>query len=93
MEAIVFNKTPWANNFNDMYSMVDKPSKLAMEAQDRQGAQACAPLCTPSVCQLPSGPSRNFDLHTQAAVSVYSVFCSLIALMMITPEIYIVKTT
>jgi hypothetical protein len=63
--------------------MVDKASQLAIEAQDRQRALAGAPVSTPSVCQLPSGPSHKIDPQTREAVSVYSVYCSLIGLVMI----------
>jgi len=72
--------------------MVDEAWKLAIEAQDRQRALAGAPVGTPSVCELPGGPSLKIDQQTREAVSVYSVFCSSIGLMMITPEISIVKT-
>ena len=79
MEAIVFTKTPWPIISDEMYSMVDKTWQLAIEAQDRQRALAGAP----SVCQLPSGPSLKIDPQTPEAVSVYSVFCSSIGLVMI----------
>jgi len=93
MEAIVFTKTPWPIISDEMYSMVDEAWKLAIEAQDQQRALAGAPVGTPSVCQLPGGPSLKIDLHTREAVSVYSVFCSSIGLMMILNlESYIVKT-
>ena len=93
MEAIVFTKTPWPIISDEMYSMIDKASKLAIEAQDRQRALAGAPVGTPSVCQLPSGPSLQLDLQTREAVSVYSVFCFTIGLMTILNlKIYIFKT-
>jgi len=92
MAAIVFPKTPWSITSDEKYSMVKKEWKLAIEAQDRQRALAGAPIGSPSVCQLPGGPSLKIDLQTREAVSVYSVFCSPIGLMMITPDIYIVKT-
>jgi len=83
MEAIVFTKTPWSIISHEKYSMVDKAWQLAIEAQDRQRALAGAPVGTPCVCELPSGPSLKIDPQTQEAVSVYSVFCSLIGLVMI----------
>jgi hypothetical protein len=93
MEAMVFTKTLWPIISNEKYSMVDEAWKLAIEAQDRQWALAGAPLGTPSVCQLPSGPSLKIDPHTREAASVYSIFCYLIGLMMILNlETYIVKT-
>jgi hypothetical protein len=93
MEAIVFTKTPWPIISDEKYSMVDEAWKLAIEAQDRQRALAGAPVGAPSVCQLPSGPSLQIDPQTREAVSVYSVFCSSIGLMMILNlESYIVKT-
>jgi len=49
--------------------MVEEAWKLAIEAQDRQRALPSAPVGTPSVCQLPSGPSLKIDLHTREAVS------------------------
>jgi len=92
-EAIIFTKTPWPVISDEKYSMVDVAWKLAIEAPDRQRALAGAPVGTPSVCQLPSGPSLEIDLETRDAVSVYSVFCSSIGLIMIlNPQKYIVKT-
>jgi len=82
MEAIVFTKTPWPIISNEKYSMVDKAWQLAIEAQDRQGALAGAPVGAPSVCRLPGGPFLKIDPQTREAVSVYSVFCSSIGLMM-----------
>jgi len=70
IEAIVFTKTPWPILFDDKYSKVEQAWKLAIEAQDRQRAIAGAPPCTPSVCQLPSGPSLTIDLQTWQAVSI-----------------------
>jgi len=93
MEAIVFTKTPWPIISDEKYSMVDEAWKLAIEAQDCQQALAGAPVGTPSVCQLPSGPSLKIDPQTREAVRVYSVFWSSIGLMMILNlETYIVKT-
>jgi len=92
MEAIVFTKTPWPIISDEKYSMVDEAWKLALESQDRQRALAGAPVATQSVCQLPGGPSLKIDLQTREAVSVCSVFCSSIGLMMILNlETYIVK--
>jgi len=92
IEAIVFMKTPRPIISDEKYSMVGEAWQLAIEAQDRQQALAGAPVGTPSVCQLPGGPSLKIHPQTQA-VSVYSVFCSWIGLIIIiTPEIYIVKT-
>jgi len=82
MEAIVFTKTPWPIISDEKYSMVDEACQLAIEAQDRQWALAGAPVGTPNVCQLPGGPSLKIDPQTREAVSVNSVFCSLIRLMM-----------
>jgi hypothetical protein len=83
MEAIIVTKTPWPIISDEMYSMVDKAWQLAVEAQDRQQALAGTPVGSPSVCQLPSGGSLIIDPQTGEAVSVYSVFCSLIGLGMI----------
>ena len=83
MEAIVFTKTPWPIISDEKYSMVDEAWQLAIEAQDRRRALAGAPVGAPSVCQLPGGPSLKIDPQTRDAVSVYSVFCSSIGLMMI----------
>jgi len=92
MKAIVFTKTPWPIIYDEKYSVVDEACNLAIEAQDGQQALADAPIVTPSVCQLPSGPSLKIGPQTREAVSVSSVVCSSIGLMMITPEIYIVQT-
>jgi len=93
MEAIVFTKTPWQIISDEKYSKVEEAWKLAIDAQDRQRALSGAPVGTPSVCQLPGGASLKIDLQTQEAVSVYSVFCSSLGLMMIlTPQKSILKT-
>ena len=70
MEAIVFTKTPWPIISNDKYSMVEEAWKLAIDAQDRQRALAGAPVGTPSVCQLPGGPSLKIDPQTREAASL-----------------------
>jgi hypothetical protein len=82
MEAIEFTKTPWPIISDEKYSMVDEAWRLAIEAQNRQGALAGAPGGAPSVCQLPGGPSLTIDLQTREAISVNSVCCSSIGLMM-----------
>ena len=92
MEAMVFTKNRWPIVSDEKYSMVDQACKLAIEAQDHPRALAGAPVGTPFVCQLPCGPSRKIDPQTREAANVNSVFRSSIGLMMITPEIYIVKT-
>jgi len=83
IEAIIYTNTPWPIISDEKYSMVDRAWKLAIEAQDRQWALAGAPVGTPTVCQLPCGPSLKIDLQTQEAVTVYSVFCSSFELLMI----------
>jgi len=70
MQAIVFTKTPWPILSNDKYSMVEEASKLAIEAHNRQWALAGTPVATPSVCQLPGGPSLKMDPQTREAVSL-----------------------
>ena len=93
MEAIVFTKTPWQIISDEKYSIVDDAWKLAIEAHDRQRALAGAPVGTPSVCQLPSGPSLIIDPQTREAVSVYFVICSSTGpRMILNLETYIVKT-
>jgi hypothetical protein len=69
MEAIVFMKTPWPILSDDKYLMVEEAWKLAIVAQDRQRALAGAAPGTPSVNQLPSGPSRKIDPQIREAVS------------------------
>jgi hypothetical protein len=63
--------------------MVDEDWKLAIEAQDCQRALPGAPVGTPSVCQLPGGPSLEINPETWDAVSVYSGFYSSIGVTMI----------
>jgi hypothetical protein len=93
MEAIVFTKTPWPIISDVKYSMVDEAWKVPIEAQDPQRALAGALEGAPSVCQLPGGLSFTIDPQIREAVSVYSVFCSSIGLMMIQNlQSYIVKT-
>jgi len=70
MEAIVFTKDPWPIFSDDKYSMVEEAWKLVIEAQDRQRALAGAPVGSPSVCQLPGGPSLKIDPQTPEAVSL-----------------------
>jgi hypothetical protein len=67
MEGIVFTKTPWPILPDDKYRTVDAAWKLAIEAQDCQQALAGAPPGTPSVSQLPSGPSLKIDPQGQLA--------------------------
>jgi len=87
MQAIVFTKTPSPIISDEKYLMVDEAWQLPIDAQDHQRALAGAPVGAPSVCRLPSGPSLKIDPHTQEAVSVNSVFCSLIGLvMMLNPK-------
>jgi len=50
--------------------MVEEAWKPAIDAQEGQWALAGASAGTPSVCQLPSGPSLTINLQTQQAVSV-----------------------
>jgi hypothetical protein len=93
MEAIVFPKTPWQIISNEKYSMVDEASKLAIEAQDLLRAFAGVAVGTPSVCPLPGGPALKIEPQTQHAVSVCSVFCSSIRVMMVLDlETYTGKT-
>jgi len=60
-EAIIFTMTPWPIISDEKYSMVDEDSQLAIEAQDRQPALAGTPEGTPTVDQLPGGPSLEID--------------------------------
>jgi len=53
--------------------MVDEAWKLAIQPQYRQRAFAGAPVGTPSVCELPGGPSLKIDRQTGEAVSLQ--FC------------------
>jgi len=70
IEAIVITKNPWPIISDDKYSLVEEAWNLAIEAQNRQRALARAPLGTPSVCQLPGGPSLQSDPQTRTAVSL-----------------------
>jgi len=69
IEPRVFMKTAWPILSDDKYSMVEEDWKIAIEAQDRQRALAGAPAGTPSVCQLPSGPSLKISPQTREAAS------------------------
>ena len=64
MEAILFRKTPSPILSDDKYSTVQKAWKLAIEHQDHPRALPRAPIGTPSVCQLPGGPSLKIDPQT-----------------------------
>ena len=70
MDAIVFRKTPWPILSDDKDSMVEEVWKLPIEFQDHQRALAGAPEGTPSVCQLPGGPSLNIDPQTRESLSL-----------------------
>jgi hypothetical protein len=70
MEAIEFTKTPSPILSDAKYSMVEEAWKQAIEAQDRQRALAGAPVGTPSLCQLPGGPSLKIDPQRREAVSL-----------------------
>jgi len=92
MEAIVFTKTPWAIISDEKYQMAEEAWTLSIEAQDHQWPIAGASIGTPSVFQLPGGPSLKINPQTRDAVSVYSVFFSSIRLMLIlNPQKYTVK--
>ena len=56
--------TPWPIIYDEKYSMVEEDWKLLIEAQDCQRALAGASVGTPSVCQLPGGPSLKIDPQT-----------------------------
>ena len=64
MKPIIFTKNPRPIISDEKYSKVDEIWKLAIQAQHRRRALAGAPVGTPSVCQLPSGPSLKIDLET-----------------------------
>ena len=83
VEAFVFTKTPLTIISEEKYSMVDEAWNLAIEAQDSHWEFAGAPVGEPSLWQFPGGQSLTIDPQTREAVSVYSVFCSSIRLMMI----------
>jgi hypothetical protein len=65
------------------YSIVNKARKLAIEAQDRQRALAGPPDGTPSLSQLPGGPSLKIDPQTREVVCIYSGLFSSNGVMMI----------
>jgi len=94
MEAILSTKNPWPIISDDKYSMVEEAWKLAIEAQDHQRALAGAPVGTPSVCQLPGGPSLEIDPQTREAVSLE--FCLMLLYQTygywLPPKIYTVET-
>jgi len=83
MKVIVFTRTPWSIISDDKYSIIDESWKLAIEAEHCQWALPGTSVGTSSVCQLPGGPSVIIDPQTRETVRVYSIFCSLIGLMMI----------
>jgi len=62
MEAIVFTMTPWPISSDHMDSMIEDAWMVAIEFQYCQQAFACAPVATPSECQLPGGPPRQINL-------------------------------
>jgi len=70
MEAIIFMKTSWPLLSDDQYSIVEEAWKLAIKAQHCQPAWPGASEGTPSVCQLPGGPSLKMDPQTRETVSL-----------------------
>jgi len=54
----------------NIYLMVKKAWKLAIEGQNSQWALAGPGVGMPSVCQLPGGPSLTIDLQTPEGVSL-----------------------
>jgi hypothetical protein len=94
METIIFTTYTWPILSDDKYSMVEQAWKLAIEAQDRQWASACAHIDISSMCQLPGGRSLPKDPQTRKGASLE---CFLIRLNQIygyglPPQIYLVKT-
>ena len=84
MKAIIFTKTSWPILSDGQYSTVAGAWKLAIEAHDRQRALPGAPVGTPSVCQLPGGPSFKIDPPTREAVSLGSCVMILIRIRILT---------
>jgi hypothetical protein len=82
MEEMILTMTPWGMISNEKYSMVDEGWPLAIEAQNDQQALAGASVGTPSVCQFPCGPSLKITPQSRETVSVFSVFCSWMGLVM-----------
>jgi hypothetical protein len=56
-------KTPWPILSDIKYSMVKDIWKLAFEAQESLQALAGTPVGTPSVVELPCGPTQRIDLQ------------------------------
>jgi len=73
-EAFIIMRTFLPMLSNGKYSMVDEVWKLAIEVEDQKQALADAPEGTPSVYQLPGGPSRKIDLQTWEAVCLRVCF-------------------
>jgi len=94
MKSIVFRMSPWPIISNDKYSMIEGAWKLAIDAQDLKRAVAGAPVCTPSVCQLPGGPPLKIDPQTREAVSLGLWLMLLYHTYgyWLPPKIYIVET-
>ena len=70
MKAIILRMSTKPILSDDKYSMVEEAWRLAIEAQNCQHAIAWAPVDSPSVCQLPSGPFPNIDPQTQTDVNL-----------------------
>ena len=69
IEATGLTKNPWPKFSDDKNSTVEETWILKTVAQDHQQAVEGAPVGTPSLCQLPSGPSLNLDLQMREPVS------------------------
>jgi hypothetical protein len=82
----VFTNTPGPISSDEEYRMVREACNLAIEALDGQHVFAGAPVGTPSMCQLPSGPSLTPVPQTQQSVTGYSGFyCSIGGTMILIP--------
>jgi hypothetical protein len=82
-EVIVFTWAPWPITSDEKYSMVDEVWKLASDAHNCERASAGAPVCPPSVYQLPSCLSCEINPQTPEAARGKSVLYSSIRLIMI----------
>jgi len=69
-EAIISTENPWPIISSKKYLVIDEAWKLPVEAQNHQQALAGISVYTPSLCQLPSGPSPIVDPQIQQAGSV-----------------------
>jgi len=78
MEAVLVTMTPLALFSDEKWQMVEEAWKLPINAQNRQQELAGTSVGSPSVSEVPSGPSLSINMRTWEDVSLE--FCLMLLL-------------